>query len=74
MDAAILRSEALRLPESERALLADILLASLSLTTEAVQDVWVQETDERMAEFLAGRMEAFDGDEVMASLRARFPR
>jgi putative addiction module component (TIGR02574 family) len=74
MDAAILRSEALRLPERERALLADTLLASLSLTTEAVQDAWVQEADERMAEFLAGRMEAIDGDEVMASLRARFPQ
>ncbi|MCX6877588.1 MAG: addiction module protein [Verrucomicrobia bacterium] len=74
MDPAILQKEALRLPESERALLADRLLESLSRTPPELEAAWLREADARMAAFMEERIEAVDGLRAMAELRARFPR
>lgn len=74
MDAAIIEKEALQLSEAERAVLADHLLASLSLTTSDIREAWVHEADDRMRAFRAGEIPAVDGPQAMADLRARFPK
>jgi putative addiction module component (TIGR02574 family) len=66
----IIQSEALRLPEAERALLADRLLQSLAPTE--FQDEWRKEVESRMQAFEAGTLAAVDGPQAMAELRARF--
>jgi putative addiction module component (TIGR02574 family) len=72
MDAVIIESEALRLPEAERALLADRLLQSLAPTE--FQDEWREEVESRMQAFEAGTIPAVDGPKAMAEFRARFAR
>jgi putative addiction module component (TIGR02574 family) len=72
MDAMIIESEALRLPEAERALLADRLLQSLA--PSEFQDEWIQEVESRMQAYEAGELAAVDGPEAIAALRARFAR
>ncbi len=74
MDAAVLQKEALQLPDSDRALLADSLLASLSPTPSELEEAWIREADERLEAFRQGQIEAADGPSAMADLRARFPR
>ena len=73
MDAAIIEKEALQLPESSRALLADHLIQSLRLVTPDLCETWVREADSRMAAYRAGEIAAVDGPAAMAKLRAQFP-
>ena len=72
MDAALLRKEVLQLPDGDRALLADSLLASLSPTPVALQEAWIREADERLEVFRKGRITAVDGPSALADLKARF--
>lgn len=74
MDAVVLQKEALQLPEKDRALLADSLLASLSTTSAELENAWAREACERMEAFQAGRIDAVDGPSAMAELRSKFPR
>ena len=74
MDAAILRKEALQLPEKDRALLADTLLASLSPTPTELEAAWASEADERLQAFQAGELDAVEGRSALTALRAKFPR
>lgn len=69
MDAAIIEKEALRLPDSERAVLTDRLLESLSQTSLELQTAWIQELDSRMEAFRNGKIAAVDGPQAMAQLR-----
>ena len=72
MDAAILEKEALLLPDTERAILVDRLLASLSSTATTLHAAWSQEADARMTAFCNGEIQAVDGPQAMAELRSRF--
>ncbi len=72
MDMAIIEQEALRLPDGQRALLADRLIESLSGATPALRQAWLAEVDSRMEAFRRGKIQAVDGPEAMAELRARF--
>lgn len=74
MDAAVLQKEALQLPDKDRALLADTLLASLSPTPPEVEAAWAREADERLQAFRAGKIEAVDGRSALAEVKAKFPR
>ena len=74
MEVAIIEKEALRLPESERAVLADRLLASLSHRPDELEAAWLQEADSRMEAFRNGKIAAVSGPEAMAELRKKFPR
>lgn len=74
MDAVILQEEALQLPERDRALLADKLLASLSPTSPEIEQAWIRETNDRLDAFRQGQIQAVDGEEAMADLKARFRR
>ena len=41
------------------------------LSDEEYEQLWAEEAEARYADFLAGRTNAVDGDEVMARARAR---
>jgi hypothetical protein len=72
MDAVIIEKEAMQLPESERAVLADRLLESISSIPSGLRKIWVREADERMQAFREGKIEALNGPAAMAELRSRF--
>ena len=74
MDAAIIEKEAMNLPDSERAVLADRLISSLRPVPEDLKEAWVSEADSRMEGFRDGEISAIDGPEAMADLKARFTR
>jgi hypothetical protein len=74
MEAVIIEKEALQLPEIERAVLADRLLASLSHRPAELEAVWLREADSRIEAFRSGKLEAVSGPEAMAELRRMFPR
>jgi putative addiction module component (TIGR02574 family) len=62
--------EALALPSIARAALADQLLASLELTSPAVDGVWRKEIEARLAAYESGRMEAVPLERVLAKYAA----
>ena len=74
MDAAILEKEALLLPDSERALLVERLMESISPLPAPLRAAWVREADERMRAFRDGEISAVDGPQAMAELRSRFSK
>ena len=74
MDSAIIEREALQLPDSRRAYLADRLVESVSTAPLELRIAWVQEADSRMTAFQAGEIPVIDGPSAMAELRAKFAR
>ena len=67
-----LESQLLQLEPQTRAAVAKTLLASLDdLSDEEYEQLWAEEAEARYADFLAGRTNAVDGDEVFARARAR---
>lgn len=74
MEAAIIEKEAMLLPESERALLADRLLQSLSPNPAELDAIWLREVDDRMDAFRRGDIDAVSGPEALAELRRSFSR
>lgn len=74
MELQVLEKEALLLPDMERALLADRLLASLSAGSDALRQKWVAEAESRFQAYQSGAVPALDGPSTMAALRTRFSR
>jgi hypothetical protein len=74
MDSAIIESQAMQLPDNERALLADKLLSSISNTPKEITEAWVHESKVRLEAFRRGEIEAVDGSSAMASLRENLSR
>lgn len=67
-----LRSEALTLPEAERAELAHELVKSLDMPADVdAADAWDQEILRRLAEIDAGTAKLIDRDEFRRRMRAR---
>lgn len=67
-----LRSEALLLPEAERAELAHELVKSLDAPADVdAADAWDQEILRRLAEIGAGTAKLIDRDEFRRRMRAR---
>lgn len=58
--------DALRLPSLERAALIEGLIASLDRPDPELDALWLKEAEHRMALYRAGKLEAFDADEVFA--------
>jgi putative addiction module component (TIGR02574 family) len=71
---AVIEKEALRLPESERAVLAERLLESLIHRPEELEAACLREADSRMKAFRDGKIATVSGPEAMAELRKKFPR
>ena len=74
MDAAIIEKEALQLPETERALLADRLIESITQTSPSIRAAWVKEADERIQAYGSGKIQSVDGPQAVADLRSRFSK
>ncbi|HLA74949.1 MAG TPA: addiction module protein [Gammaproteobacteria bacterium] len=65
---------ALKLPASERAVLADEILHSLDKTDPEIDALWAQEAENRLAAYDRGEIEAMDVDAVIAEVRERLKR
>lgn len=65
---------ALKLPASERAVLADEILHSLDKTDPEIDALWAQEAENRLAAYDRGEIEAMDADAVLAEVREHFKR
>ena len=70
-----LASEALNLPTTERAKLAQVLLHSLDQDAEEdpveVEKAWLDEIERRMKDVRAGNVSGRPAEEVFAELRAK---
>ncbi len=74
MDAALIEKQALLLPETERALLVERLMESISPCPSALRKAWIREADQRMRAFREGEITAVDGPQALAELRAQFSK
>ena len=66
----ILESEALKLTPSERAALAERLLASLEEDSE-IEEAWAAEIERRIAEVESGAVQVVPIAEALAQIRAK---
>ncbi|MGB5054368.1 MAG: addiction module protein [Nitrospirales bacterium] len=70
-----LLEEALLLPADERASLVEKLLQSLNLPTEAeINRLWVEEAERRVSQIERGKVELIPGEQVFATIRAKYQR
>ena len=69
MESVAIEKEAMKLSPVEKALLADRLLQSLDLEREENTKAWAKVAEQRLEEYHAGRMDAYDGQTVIDSLR-----
>lgn len=70
-DLEALEAEALRLPESERTLLIERLVASLGMDP-AIEAAWIFEVNRRYDEVKEGKTTLRSGSEALAKLKAEF--
>lgn len=61
---------AVKLPETEKLVLVEGILTSLSALDEDWNKAWSKEASARMAEYKTGKVEAIDADDVFAELEA----
>ncbi len=69
MESVAIEKEAMKLSPVEKALLADRLLQSLDLEREENAKAWAKVAEQRLEEYNAGRMDAYDGQTVIHSLK-----
>ena len=70
-----LESEALKLPASSRAELAEKLVGSLHVVEDAAhRREWAEEAQRRLEDVRAGRVETIPGEQVFAEIRQMFAR
>ena len=70
-----LESEALKLPASSRAELAEKLVGSLHVFEDtAHRREWAEEAKRRLEDVRAGRVETIPGEQVFAEIRQMFAR
>ncbi|HEX2201686.1 MAG TPA: addiction module protein [Longimicrobium sp.] len=62
-------SAALQLPRTERARIAERLIASLDEDAE-IEQAWLDEVERRVREVDAGEVQLIPGDQVMDEIRA----
>jgi len=60
--------QALELPANDRAALIEGLIVSLDKPDPAVDALWLQEAESRMAAYRSGELDAVDADQVFAEL------
>jgi len=64
-----LEAEALKLSSAERAVFAQLLLASLDEDAE-IEEAWAIETERRIAEIESGSTQVIPGADALAQVRA----
>ena len=60
--------QALELPANDRAALIEGLILSLDRPDPAIDALWLEEAESRMAAYRSGELEAVDADQVFAEL------
>ena len=63
--------DALDLPSTERLGLIDKLLESITPTARSIQEAWIQEAENRLADYRSGKVEAIPGEEVFREIHRR---
>lgn len=66
-----LESAVLQLPRSERARLAERLIASLDEESE-IESAWAEEIERRVADFRSGKVKPIPGEQVFDELKDLF--
>lgn len=74
MDAVIIESEALKLPETERAILIDHLQESLSTSKTTYLDEHLEEAHDRYEAYQRGEISTVDGKEVVSELKKKLAK
>jgi len=74
MDTAIIESEALKMSECHRAVLADRLLESLERLPGSLTAAWTDEVNSRMAAYKDGHIQSVDGLDALEKLRAKLTK
>jgi putative addiction module component (TIGR02574 family) len=69
MESVVIEKEAMNLSPVEKALLADRLLQSLDMERNENARAWAKVAEKRLEEYHAGRMDAYDGQTIIDSLR-----
>lgn len=65
-------NEILELPTNERVELADKLLLDLTPTSNSVDQAWLEESERRLKEYRAGKVEAIPREQVFKNIHQRF--
>lgn len=65
--ATVLR-EAMQLRANDRAALVDELILSLDQPDSALDALWLKEAESRLTAYRAGKLEAFDAEQVFSEL------
>jgi putative addiction module component (TIGR02574 family) len=63
--------EALRLPATERAGIADKLLSSLDNPDSAIDSIWKREVDHRIVAYRAGKIRTVSVEEALSKYRRK---
>lgn len=71
MHVETLEAEALQLPATERALLVQVLIASLDAEA-GVEEAWAEEVERRHAQIESGEAQMLPGAESLAKIRAKY--
>ncbi len=74
MDVAVIEANAMQLKESDRAILADRLIQSITPVSESLHKAWDTEINSRMEAFREGEIKAVDGPIAMDALLERFAK
>jgi putative addiction module component (TIGR02574 family) len=75
MDSAILANEALKLPPQERARIIDALWNSLDPAEQnTIDQAWLLESQDRLAAFRAGELQAVNGEEALRAIEGELKR
>ena len=69
--AEMVESAALQLPRSERARLAERLIASLDEDTD-IERAWAEEIERRVGELRSGKVQPIPGEQVFEELKDLF--
>ena len=65
----IILNQALELPASERAILAEQLLMSLDLADSKIDELWASEAESRIGEFEKGNIKTKSAQEVFGKYK-----
>jgi putative addiction module component (TIGR02574 family) len=74
MDIAVVEANAMQLRESDRALLADRLLDSITPLSLGIRQAWDDEISSRLSAYRAGEIQAVEGNAAMDVLLKRFSK
>lgn len=69
MEPVVIEKEVMKLSSIDKALLADRLLQSLDSEHEANIKAWGRVAEKRLDEYRSGKMDAYDGQTVIETLR-----